>query len=89
MQCGHYWSRRYLGTRWDEINCQPQCESCNILHEGNKPKFERNIRLSYGDHVLEALEIKALSITKISDYSLQLLHIEYKEKLKTLRLTLH
>jgi hypothetical protein len=28
MQCGHYVSRMYLATRWDDRNAHVQCASC-------------------------------------------------------------
>jgi hypothetical protein len=32
LQCGHFQSRKYYSTRWDEINCQVQCAGCNVFN---------------------------------------------------------
>ena len=35
----HLFSRVNLSTRWDEINCNCQCASCNILHENDSKPY--------------------------------------------------
>lgn len=82
MDCGHYWSRRYYSVRWDEINCQVQCKSCNIFKEGNKPAFERALRRKYGDNVIEQLEIQKSNVMKIDTFTLSLLIEKYKNLCK-------
>lgn len=37
--CGHFASRRWLATRWDERNCRTQCYACNVLRFGEQWKF--------------------------------------------------
>ena len=39
MQCGHFQSRSHLSTRFDEVNCQPQCVGCNMFKQGEQYKF--------------------------------------------------
>ena len=39
LQCGHFMSRKYYATRWDEDNCQVQCYSCNVMRYGEQYKF--------------------------------------------------
>lgn len=39
IQNGHFQSRKYLATRFDEDNCRPQCVSCNIYNYGEQYKF--------------------------------------------------
>lgn len=29
MQCGHFFTRHHLATRWDEDNCNSECSICN------------------------------------------------------------
>lgn len=82
MDCGHYWSRRYLGTRWDEVNCQVQCKSCNIFREGNKPMFERELRKRYGEDILEHLNLKKGNAVKWDIGAIKLMIEYYKEKCK-------
>lgn len=43
MHCGHFQSRRYMSTRWDEDNCRPQCVACNIYHQGRQYEFGQRL----------------------------------------------
>lgn len=29
LTCGHFRKRRFLATRWHEMNCEPLCVQCN------------------------------------------------------------
>ena len=44
MQCGHFQSRRFLATRFDEHNCAPQCVACNMFRGGEQFKFAMNYK---------------------------------------------
>ena len=48
LQCGHFQSRKYYSTRWDEINCQVQCAGCNVFKYGEQFVFGKNLDLEYG-----------------------------------------
>lgn len=70
LQCGHYESRRYLATRWEEKNCRPQCVHCNIFSEGNKPAFAVKL-IAEDPDVLEWLNIKKNNKVKMTDFELE------------------
>lgn len=62
LHAGHYISRGIYATRWDEENVAAECASCNlkqsfpdveVIH-----KFEQELKLRYGDDVLERLFAK-------------------------------
>ena len=85
MQCGHFQSRRFLATRFNEENCQPQCVACNMFRGGEQFKFAMNLEAKYGTGKAEELEIIARQIHKFSRYEYQLAISYYKpavEKLK-------
>jgi len=66
---GHFMSRRYYPTRWEEDNCRPQCASCNTYNQGRQYLFslhlgaelayevykKSRIRKAYTNEELEAL----------------------------------
>ncbi len=56
LQCGHFVSRQYLATRWDENNCRPQCVGCNIYGNGKPLDFEENLKKELGDQFVEQLK---------------------------------
>ncbi len=42
-QCGHFVSRTYLATRYDERNCRVQCVGCNVFGKGMTMVFANNL----------------------------------------------
>ena len=66
MQNGHFQSRSFLATRFDEHNCQPQCVGCNMFKQGEQYKFAMNLDAKYGEGKAEELECLAKSIVKFS-----------------------
>ena len=66
MQNGHFQSRSFLATRFDEENCQPQCVGCNMFKQGEQYKFALNLDSKYGEGKAEELEILAKSVVKFS-----------------------
>jgi|TARA_R110002110_G_scaffold263608_1_gene479301 hypothetical protein len=49
LQNGHFQSRRFHSTRWDEKNCQVQCVKCNMYGQGEQYKFGMNLDAKYGE----------------------------------------
>ena len=82
LQCGHYLSRRYYGTRFEPANCRPQCKSCNLYHEGNKPAFARHLIKDFGLAYLDELEILKNRLFKKEVFNLQLLIKHYQSLIK-------
>ena len=66
MQNGHFQSRSFLATRFDEHNCQPQCVACNMFKGGEQYKFAVALDSKYGEGTAEELEFKARQIHKFS-----------------------
>ena len=74
MQNGHFQSRSFLATRFDEENCQPQCVGCNMFKQGEQYKFAINLDAKYGEGKAEELEFLAKSVVKFS-------RIDYEDKI--------
>ena len=53
---GHFVSRRYLATRFDERNVQVQCAGCNTFHAGRTWEFGKNLNKIYGVGTAELLK---------------------------------
>lgn len=70
LQNGHFISRRYLATRFDEQNCKPQCPACNVFRYGEQYLFGQKL----GKKLAEELQLKSKSTVKI-------MAIEYQEKI--------
>jgi NinG protein len=64
QQNGHYVSRSYLATRFDEENCNCQCSACNIFKKGNYVQYSIRLVRKYGAQILEKLDKKKDQIVK-------------------------
>jgi len=56
IQNGHFVSRQYLATRWDENNCRPQCIGDNIFGNGKPLDFEERLKKELGDQFVETMK---------------------------------
>ena len=85
MQNGHFQSRKFLTTRWDNKNCQVQCAGCNVFKYGEQYKFSLNLDAKYGEGTAESLEILSKQLWKITRVEYEDFIFYYKslvEKLK-------
>ena len=74
MQNGHFQSRRFMATRFNEENCSTQCIKCNMYSQGEQYKFGLAIDAKYGEGTAEELEFLARTTFKIS-------RVEYEEQI--------
>lgn len=81
---GHFINRRFMSLRWDERNVHAQCRSCNRFSEGNSVGYFRFMQRKYGDEVIDLLQAMKNQSQKWSDFELELLIKEYKQKLSDL-----
>jgi hypothetical protein len=66
MQNGHFMSRKFMATRYDEQNCQVQCVGCNMFKYGEQFKFSLALDYKYGKGTAEELLHKSRQINKMS-----------------------
>lgn len=82
---GHFISRSEEATRYNEINCNSQCVSCNSIKQGQPHIYRRKLIEKYGKEAIEALEEIARIGGKFDIYQLQEMYNEYREKVKALK----
>ena len=82
--CGHYINRKHMSTRFDEMNCNAQCISCNRFDEGNIQGYRRGLVALYGEQQVTLLEAKKHNLRKYSDFEYEALIKHYKEEIKKL-----
>lgn len=86
IQNGHYMSRRYMSTRYSEMNCHPQCMPCNVMQHGNIPQYRMWLVKEYGEENVRQLEATALALTvKFSDWEYKNLIDYYTKLVKALK----
>lgn len=56
IQAGHYISRRFLATRWEETNVHSQCRGCNLFADGAHDTYAIALMDLYGDDILRKLK---------------------------------
>ena len=81
---GHFVSRRYNSTLFDERNCHVQCRYCNRYLNGNLLEYRRQIINLYGEGSDIALENKAKEIKKYAIENLTELERYYKIEVEKL-----
>jgi len=85
MQNGHFQSRTFLSTRFDEVNCQPQCVGCNMFKQGEQYKFALALDGKYGEGTAQELQYLSKQTVKFTrvDYEEKISY--YKEAVKNLK----
>jgi hypothetical protein len=85
IDCGHYHSRYFNGTRYEPDNARPQNRSSNRFRgEADKPKFEQNLIREIGEERFQQLAVKSKSNGKYGDYELKGIADTYRELVKEL-----
>lgn len=57
VHAGHYIAKSLsLTLRFNEINVQVQCVSCNLWKHGNLAQYALALKKKYGDNILEELD---------------------------------
>lgn len=51
LQCSHFYSRGYLATRFNLMNCHAMCAACNRRHNEDPEPYLRFMRERYGAEV--------------------------------------
>ena len=83
LDCGHFQSRRYGSTRYDEKNTGPQCKDCNIGNQGMQYQFGLYLDGKYGPKTAEKITIKSRMFSKRNRYDYEQIANDYKSKIKS------
>lgn len=82
MDAGHYISRRFLGTRWNEKNVNIQCKGCNSFFSGRQDEYALVLIRRYGQQILK--ELNAEKKKEISTKEIIEKTQEYKKLIESL-----
>lgn len=91
IQNGHYVTRGSTNTRFDERNCHPQCQDCNMWKDKNKMQIQYRWFMvdKYGEEVVKEIEQLGLKTDLMSPMQRGLWYksaIEhYKDEVKKLK----
>ncbi len=82
--CGHFFSRRHMSTRFDEDNCHAECARCNRFDAEHLFGYQLNLIRKIGKQRFDLLAVKANTTKKWSDFELEALIKHYKAKVAEL-----
>lgn len=77
--CGHYYSRTKMSTRFDEENCHAECRWCNRFSADHLDYYRENLIKKIGSAKFELLRLRSLSTKKWSAFELEYLIKYYKQ----------
>ena len=80
FDCGHFLSRRFQSTRYDEQNAHAQCLKCNRFENGNQFEHSKAIDEKYGEGTADELLQKSKMICKRKKSDFEWIAKEYKQK---------
>lgn len=81
LHCSHLFSRRHKSTRWDEDNAFAHCFGCHQRLGGDPVEFVAWAVSRLGQDKVDALRLKAHSVTKFTKAELELIHADLKQRL--------
>lgn len=81
MHAGHFVSRRYNSTLFDEMNVHAQCAGCNMFKNGEPHIYVKKLIDVYGYEKVQKLIEKSQQTKKFKKDELQELNIYYKSKI--------
>lgn len=82
--CGHYYSRTHMSTRFDEDNCHTECRYCNRLSSDHLIGYRENLMRKIGLSRIERLKVLANSSKHWMNYELEELIAYYQAEVKRL-----
>ena len=84
MDCGHFISRRFQATRYDEKNAHAQCKKCNRFQNGNQFEHGKKIDEKYGKGTADSILQKSKMMCKRTKSDFEWIAKQYKDKVKDL-----
>lgn len=69
--CGHYYSRTHMATRFDEDNCHAECSYCNRFKADHLIGYQANLIKKIGKENFDLLTLKAHSSYRWSLYEIE------------------
>lgn len=81
LQCGHFMSRQFNNTRYDEENCACQCYGCNVMQQGRQYEFGQWVDEFYGEGTAKKLHEMSKAKKQFTVEELQEIIADAKEQI--------
>lgn len=80
IQAGHFRSRRFMSTRWSELNVNAECFTCNCMDGDHLLDYRKNLIKKIGENKVEWIEAYSHDTRKWDDFELVLMIKDYSKK---------
>lgn len=80
IQAGHFRSRRFMSTRWSELNVNGECFACNCMDGDHLLDYRKNLIKKIGENKVEWIEAYSHDTRKWDDFELVLMIKDYSKK---------
>lgn len=84
LDCGHFFGRSNMATRFDEDNCNAECIGCNRVKSDHLIYYQENLIKKIGVSRFSTLRERAHSIKKWDDDELEKMIKYYTNEVKRL-----
>lgn len=84
LDCGHFFSRVNMATRFDEDNCNAECRGCNRASADHLIYYQESLIKKIGVSRFSTLRERARSIKKWDNSELEEMIEKYKHEVKRL-----
>lgn len=84
LDCGHFFGRSNMATRFDEDNCSAECQGCNRASSDHLIYYQENLIRKIGVARFSTLKERAHSIKKCDDEELKHMILHYTNEVKRL-----
>ena len=84
LDCGHYYSRTHMATRWDEDNCHIECRGCNRFSADHLIGYRENLIRKIGSGRMDRLMVMSHSTKHWMDSELEAMIEHYKQEVRRL-----
>lgn len=80
LQAGHFFSRRHFSVRWNEDNCNAECEYDNCWNGEHLLTYKENLIKKIGVQRFQMLEVASRQTRRWSDFEIKTMIKYYGEK---------
>lgn len=84
LDCGHFFGRSNMATRFDEDNCSAECQGCNRASSDHLIYYQENLIRKIGVARFSTLRERAHSVKKWDDDELAKMITHYTNEVKRL-----
>lgn len=81
---GHYINRACMALRYNEVNCNAQCQRCNRFQEGNMSGYRAGLVTKYGEQRVLMLEASKHNTLKMDTWQLREIAEDYRKRYREL-----